>query len=469
MASLGTILAKFLGVFALIGLNGFFVAVEFAVVAARRTRIERLAEEGHPTARLVAHWLETRQSRDRLIAAAQIGITMASLALGYLGESAVAEVIAPLIAPWSAQARGALASLLRLLPLALSLIVVTSLHVILGEQVPKVASLRGPERVTLLSARPMAFFIRLFWPLIWVLDRLATATLGLLGLRDAAGRHGLLYTVEELKDIVQESQETGVLEEEESEMIRAVFDFGDMLARQVMVPRTEMVAIAADAPFSEVVRLALDHPFTKFPVYEGHPDNIIGIMHVRDILRALATQYRVSTRLIDVALGAGEGRETSVRGLMREALFLPETIRVNDLLAEFRARRQHIAILLDEYGGTAGLVTLEDLLEEIVGEVHTFFEQGEPQIQRLPDGSALVDGLTLIEEVNQAFGLALHDPNYDTIAGFVIGKLGRIARVGDTVEADGVRLRVEAMDGLRIARLSLFPAQRTPPSQEGPS
>lgn len=456
MANLGTILAKFLGVFALIGLNGFFVAVEFAVVAARRTRIERLAEEGHPAARLVAHWLETRESRDRLIAAAQIGITMASLALGYLGESAVAEVIAPLLEPWSAQARGALAGFLRLLPLALSLIIVTGLHVILGEQVPKVASLRGPERVTLVSARPMAFFIRLFWPLIWVLDRLATATLGLLGLGDAAGRHGLLYTVEELKDIVQESRETGVIEEEESEMIRAVFDFGDMLARQVMVPRTEMVAIDADAHFTEVVKLALEHPFTKFPVYEGHPDNIIGIVHVRDILRAL-TQSRE---------GKAARHETSVRGLMREALFLPETIHVNDLLAEFRARRQHIAILLDEYGGTAGLVTLEDLLEEIVGEVRTPFEQGEPQIQRLPDGSALVDGLTLIEEVNEAFGLDLRDPNYDTIAGFVMGKLGRIARVGDSVEADGVRLRVEAMDGLRIARLSVFPAQMHRNSEE---
>jgi len=229
-------------------------------------------------------------------------------------------------------------------------------------------------------------------------------------------------------------------------MIQAVFDFGDTLARQVMVPRTEMIAVDADAPFSEVVQLAQEYPLTKFPVYEGDPDNIIGIVHVRDILRALAQ-------------GKGGRKETSVRGIMREALFMPESIRVNDLLAEFRARRQHIAILLDEYGGTAGLVTLEDLLEEIVGEVRNPFEQGEPEIQRLPDGSALVNGLTPIEEINDAFDLDLHDPNYDTIAGFVLGKLGRMAQVGDEVEADGVRLRVEALDGLRIARLSLFPAQ----------
>jgi len=445
MGDIGTVLAKFIGVAALIGLNGFFVAVEFSLVTSRPSRIERLAAEGNASARIVQRWLATKESRDRLIAAAQVGITIASLALGYLGENAIADVIEPLTRNLSLQAQGALANALRLLPLALSLTVVTGLHVILGEQVPKVASLRDPERTTLIAARPMQFFNRLFRPFIWLLDRLARAVLRWLGLADTAVSPGL-YTVEELKDIVEQSSATGVIEAEEREMIQAVFDFGDTLARQVMVPRTEMIAVDADAPFSEVVQLAQEYPLTKFPVYEGDPDNIIGIVHVRDILRALAQ-------------GKGGRKETSVRGIMREALFMPESIRVNDLLAEFRARRQHIAILLDEYGGTAGLVTLEDLLEEIVGEVRNPFEQGEPEIQRLPDGSALVNGLTPIEEINDAFDLDLHDPNYDTIAGFVLGKLGRMAQVGDEVEADGVRLRVEALDGLRIARLSLFPAQ----------
>jgi CBS domain containing-hemolysin-like protein len=233
-------------------------------------------------------------------------------------------------------------------------------------------------------------------------------------------------------------------------MLEAVFDFGDSAAREAMVPRTEMVAISADAPLDELIQAAIKHPFTKYPVYEGDLDHIIGIAHTKDLVRVQHDQRRTTT----------------VRGLMREAMFVPDTIKLADLLQEFRHKRQHLAIVLDEYGGTSGLIALDDLMTQIVGKVGDAFDKSGPDIQRLPDGSVLIDGLTQIEEVNDILGLNLADEHYDTIAGFVLGRLGRMARVGDTVEVDGVRLKVEALDGLRIARLSLFHIKPDVPQTE---
>jgi putative hemolysin len=224
-------------------------------------------------------------------------------------------------------------------------------------------------------------------------------------------------------------------------MLHAVFDFGNLVVRQVMIPRTEVIAVEANTALEEIIGLVSQSTYTKFPVYEENLDQIIGIVHVKDLLSALQDP---------------DCQECVARGLAREPLFAPETISVNALLRQFRDNRQHIAIVMDEYGGTAGLVTLEDLLEEIVGEVSDPFDANNPDIQAQPDGSILIEGLTLIEDVNQQLGLNLVDPDYDTIAGYVLGKLGRIPRLHDVVEGDGIRLRVEEMDGLRIARLSMM-------------
>lgn len=439
---MNTTILKFIGVAVLIGLNAFFVSIEFAVVTARRTRVEQLAAQGSGTAKLVLRWVESQEAKDKLIAAAQVGITAASLALGYLGEGAVASVLEPLIERAGVEATGFFGGLLNNLPLIISLTVVTGLHVTLGEQVPKVASLRAPESTAMTLARWMAVFNWIARPFIWFLDRVSAAILRLFGLQPIGG-HSAIYTVDELKQIVEESEQSGVLDAEKRDMLRAVFDFGDLVARQVMIPRTEMVCIQADASLAQASELAAETLLTKFPVYEEDLDHIIGILHTKDLVKAMR---------------AGQ-QNVAVRGLVREAIFLPESISVDDLLARFRKRRQHIAILLDEYAGTAGLVTLEDLMEELVGDVQDAFDQLEPQIQRLSDGSVLVDGLAPIEEVNQAFGLNLQDPNYNTIAGYVLGQLGRIGTVGDVVEAinSGQRLHfsIEAMEGLRIALLRL--------------
>jgi len=438
---------RLLGVAVLVLANGFFVAAEFALVSVRRTRVEELIQQGHLSARAVKRALE---DPDRFIAATQLGITIASLGLGWLGEPALAHFIEPAVGllpeAWMGVASHSISA-------GIAFAVITFLHVVIGELMPKSIALQRPETTALLVARPTLWIELLFKPAIWALNGTGNFLLRLVGMRAASG-HEMVHSVEELKMLVEASQESGLLEGAERDMLHAVFDFGDLTAREIMVPRTEMVALDAEATLEALVQNAIRHPFTNFPVYEGDIDHMIGIAHTKDLVRMQNDARRAAT----------------VRGLIREALFVPDTTRLNDLLKQFRARRQHMAIVLDEYGGTAGLVTLGDLVAQIVGQVRDPFDKSAPEIQRLPDGSALVDGLTQIEDVNSFFNLSLRDENYDTIAGFVLGRLGRMAKVGDTVEADGAKLKVEALDGLRIARLSLFlfqPVDQGPKSSRG--
>jgi putative hemolysin len=432
---------NFLLILVLVALNAFFTSVEFASVAARRTRIELLAEEGNSAAKIVKGWLENPGSRSRLIAACQLGITIVSLALGALGENTFQGLLSPTFSRMAlSPSLQRLSGVLAALPLILSLIIITSIHVVIGEQVPKVATLHQPERVALLGAQPMNVFSIVFKWFIDVLDWATKLVLRLFGLQ-VVGEHSLIYTVDELRQIISESEEGGVLEPPEREMLESVFDFGELLVRQVMVPRTEIVAIEATTKLDEIIGTVKQYSYTKLPVYEADLDQIVGILHVKDVLHVM---------------GQPDCQSITARELARETLYIPETLPVNDLLHQFRNNRQHIAIVLDEFGGTAGLVTLEDLLEEIVGEVSDQFDLSTPEIQNQPDGSVLIDGLTLIEAVNQQLGLNLSDPHYDTIAGYFLGKLGHIPNIGDAIESGGVKLKVESMDGLRIAQLSLL-------------
>jgi CBS domain containing-hemolysin-like protein len=438
----------FLLILLLIALNAFFVSVEFAAVTSRKARIELLAEEGNVAARIVKGWLENPTARDRMIAASQLGITIVSLALGAVGENTFQGLLSPffstLILPDNLKF---LAPVLNALPLVFSLIIITSLLVVLGEMVPKVATLQQPERIAMLAAQPMKAFSTIFKWFIDVLDWATRLVLRIFGLQ-LVGGHSLIYTVDELKQMITESEEGGVLEPPEREMLESVFDFGGLLVRQVMIPRTEIIAIEADTKLDEIITTVTQYSYTKLPVYEDDLDQIIGILHVKDVLRVM--------NQVDC-------QNTSAREMARETLYIPETLPVNELLHQFRHNRQHIAIVLDEFGGTAGLVTLEDLLEEIVGEVSDQFDESNPEIQNQPDGSVLIDGLTLIEAVNQQLELNLSDPHYDTIAGYFMGKLGQIPKIDDVVESGGVRLQVKSMDGLRIAQLSLIRLKDAPP------
>jgi CBS domain containing-hemolysin-like protein len=414
--------------------NGFFVAAEFALVSVRRTRVAELLEQGNAAARWVKKAID---DPDRFIAATQLGITMASLGLGWIGEPALGNLIQPLVQLFPAEIEEQVS---HSISAGLSFAIITFLHVVVGELAPKSIALQSSERTALVVARPTIWTERIFKPAIWALNGTGNALLRLAGVHPASG-HELVHSVDELKMLVSASAESGVVQDDAEEMLHAIFDFGQTLVRHVMVPRTEMAAVPHDTDLDTLLVMATEQPFSKFPVYSENLDQILGIVHLKDLLQASTLPSK---------------RPKTAEGIMREAIFVPETARISTLLSLFRTRQQHIAIVLDEYGGTAGVVTLSDLLEEIVGEVNDPFAD-EPDILALPDGSALVDGLTPIDEVNEHFNLMLTDPHYDTLAGFMLGKLERLAQVGDKVLVDGVRLQVEAMDGLRIARISLSP------------
>jgi CBS domain containing-hemolysin-like protein len=431
---------NFLLILILVALNGFFVATEFAVITSRRSRIVLHAEEGSGAAKTVLNWLENPQSRDRLIAAAQLGITIVSLALGAVGENTFEALLEPLFHDLELPFQwNRIEPILTGLPLAISLVIVTSLHVVLGEQVPKVAALQSPEGIALAIAGPMNWFSRIFTWFVDLLDWATQAILRLIGLKTSGGSHSVIYTVDELKQILTESEEVGTIESPQREMLHAVFDFNRLLVRQVMIPRTEMVAISADMSLDESIEIVINSRFTKFPVYERDLDKITGIVHMKDLLRAKQS-------------GRGEKKIGDI--LERDPLLVPEGSHVRELMNLFQTHSRHIAIVLDEYGGTAGLITLEDLLEELVGEINDPFDEVVLDIQRVDQNTVLVDGLTAIEDVNRELGTDFQDQNYDTIAGYFLGNLDHIPFIGESIDLVGsIQLEVTEMDGLRISKI----------------
>ena len=436
-----SLLPNLLGLLAvafLVVLNAFFVAAEFALVSVRPTRIAELVANGNRAARWVARGLE---NPDRFIAATQLGITLASLGLGWIGEPALSGLLEPLVKRFPVEIASTVS---QTLSAVVAFGTITFLHVVVGELMPKSIALQSPQRTSLLVGRPLAWTTAVFKPLIWALNGTGNALLKLLGIRSAEGSE-LVHSVAELKMIVSDSAEGGVVADSEEEMLHAVFDFRETLVRHIMSPRTEVISVIAEAGLEEILKTAASTGFSQLPVYQDNLDHVIGIVHLKDLLDAILND------------GSSTARE-----LMRETLFVPEAARIDTLLKIFRARHQHMAIVLDEYGGTAGIATLEDLLEEIFGEVSDPFDR-DVEIQPLPDGSSLVNGLTTIADVNEHFELKLSDPHYDTIAGYILGRLGRLAKMGDTVVADGARLRVVAMDGRRVSRVWVFPTASAKP------
>lgn len=427
--------AKLAAVLLLTLISGFFVATEYALVTIRKTRIDQLIAEGNRGAAAVRNTLEDLGT---LLAGTQLGVTLMSLGLGALAEPTVAAALDPALRLLPRTISNAT---VRTVSVALAFLIITVLDIVLGELAPKTIGLEYNERVALAVIRPVRAFIWIFRPFLSLLEAGGAAVAALAGAQPAATRQAA-YSPDELKRMVMASTSAGILEPEEEEMLIRVFEFSRLMARQIMVPRTEIVAVPASISLRELLALTARERHTRVPVYEETLDNIIGIVYMRDLLHQ---RERLEATTFDVRL------------LMRAPLTVPESIRVDDLLRAMRQRRIHIAVAIDEYGGTAGLVTLEDLLERIVGEVHDEFEPAATEIEVQPDGSAIIDGLTLIDDVNNRFGLHLDDRSYDTIGGYVFGELGRRPSTGDQVEVEGRSLRVESLDGLRIARLRLSP------------
>jgi CBS domain containing-hemolysin-like protein len=426
-------------IFALVVANGFFVAAEFALVTVRKTRIDQLIAEGNTTARVVRRALT---DPDSYIAATQLGITMASLGLGWIGEPALATVLQPAFQMLGERIAEATA---HSIAFAIAFATITALHIVLGELAPKTVALQYPERVALVVSRPTELFMRVFWPFIALLNGMGNAVVRSFGLRPPSG-HSLVHSEEELKMLVTASQEAGVLEEDEEQMLHRVFAFADLTAGQLMVPRTEMVAISADASIDAVLEAIAQGGHDRFPIYRGDLDDIVGILHVTDLVPLLAG-----------------GRPVDVGVLARDAYVVPVTMPADTLLSEMRTRGTTVAIVIDEYGGTAGLVTFAGLMQRIVGEVGS--GDGPARISVLADGSALVDGLALVTDINVQFGLHIDEEEYNTIGGYMLGRLGRRPRVGDRVEVEQRTMRVDAIDGIRVARVFISRARPQPAGQ----
>jgi CBS domain containing-hemolysin-like protein len=423
-----------LAVLALVLANGFFVAAEFAIISVRKTRIDQLLAEGSRMARPVRRALE---NPDQFIAATQLGITMASLGLGWIGEPALAALIDPVMAHFPAPISEVTS---HTIAVAIAFAIITALHIVLGELAPKTVALQYPEKVALIVAKPTELFLRVFRPFIRVLNGMGWAVVRMFGMKAASG-HGLVHSEEELKMLVTASQQAGVLEEDEEQMLHRVFHFAEFTAAEMMVPRTEMTAVRADATISEVVDRVWRGRHTSLPVYRGELDDIVGIMLVPDLVRALASTPA----------------NFSVAAIAREALTVPETMKADELLRQMRRHRTHQAIVIDEYGGTAGLVTFERVMERIVGELGgDFGSRGSTPIRQLEDGSAEVDGLALVTDINEQFGLDIDEETYTTLGGYMLGRLGRRPKIGDVIEVGGRTLRVEAVDGLRVSRVRII-------------
>ncbi|MEJ2151716.1 MAG: hemolysin family protein [Gemmatimonadota bacterium] len=425
---------RLLAVLLLVGANGFFVASEFALVTVRKTRIEELERKGRPLASTVREALD---DIDTYIAATQLGITMASIGLGWIGEPALAALIEPLLGwlpeTWSWLTAHAAA-------IAIAFAIITALHIVLGELAPKTIAIQRPEKTALYVALPTRWFLKLFKPFILLLTGVGLLVVRAFGFRPVASGHHVVNSEEELKMIVSASTEAGVLEPQEEELIHRVFQFADLTANRLMVPRTEVIGLQLAAPRSEIEATLKEHGFTRYPVYDGSLDNIVGIVNVKDLLPLLAK----------------EGASFDLRRVLRPPVVLPESIRVFQLLAEMQANRRHIVVLIDEFGGTAGIVTLRDVMGRIVGEVRSAEVTDWPDVEVVGPGRALVDGLMLIPDFNERFSLALDEEEYHTIGGYVFGELGRRPEIGDVTDAPGCRLTVEALDGMRVSRLRVF-------------
>ncbi|MEW6582040.1 MAG: hemolysin family protein [Actinomycetota bacterium] len=422
--------------------NAFFVAAEYAFVAARPTRLRELADRGSRRAERV---LRLQENPTTFISAVQVAITMSSLAAGAVGEPVLRRLIAGALDPLGGRAVTAVAVII-------GFSAVTAITVVLGEIVPKTLSLARTEPVALWVVRPVTVFARALRPFIWMLERLSGLATRALGL-PSPGRLGRGHTEEELKLIVAASFEEGVLEADEQAMLSRVFDFAETEARQVMVPRPDVVALPVDATVAEATALALRNPYTRYPVHGDTLDDIRGVVHVRQLFEAAR---------------AGDPQRR-ITDLVRPVQMVPETKRLDELLREFRRTKSHLAVVVDEYGQLAGVVTLEDLLEEIVGEIADEFDVPNEDVVRIDRRRSLVNASYGLEDFNERFGTAFDTGDFNSIGGVVFDAIGRVPHVGDRTECDGVAFVVREMDGSRVTLLEVIvpeapPAHREPPA-----
>lgn len=416
--------------------NGFFVASEFAMVKVRKTRIEQLVKEGNYNAKLA---LKALKDLDKFIAAVQLGVTISSIGLGWVGEGTLARIIEPIFVFMPGISQNIAT---HTVSVSLAFALITFLHVVIGELMPKSIALEFPEKTALLIAKPMDVISWIFTPFIWCLNGFGNNLLKLLHIPHTNGAH-LVHSTEELDMLVDASYNEGVLNETEKDMLHNMFKFSDLTAKQVMVPRTDMICIPKDMTIDELNRLATENQYTRYPVYEDDIDHITGLVHVKDLFSLSLKNECCPLEKIE-----------------REILLVPETMTMDNLVIEFKKRKGQMAIVIDEFGGTSGLITLEDVLEEIVGDVQDEFdEEEELDIREIEPNKFIANAMMRLDEIAEYFDIEedeLDDEDVDTIGGLVVKLLGRIAQVNDTAELKGLTFVVKEIDGARITKLLII-------------
>ncbi|ANE48354.1 membrane protein [Paenibacillus swuensis] len=411
----------------LVLLNAFFVAAEFALVKVRSSRIDALADEGNRNAKYTQKILN---NLDAYLSACQLGITLASLGLGWVGEPAVSSMLEPLFSKL-----GLSDVLLHTASFLVGFIVITIFHITLGEQFPKTYAIRKAEDVSMLSAGPMVLMYKIMFPFIWMLNGISNWMLRLSGIEPTA-EHEQAHTEEEIRILMKESNKSGFIDNNEMKLVNNIFNFAETTAREVMIPRTELVCLYLNNSYEQHRELALEEMHTRYPVCETDKDSIIGFIHIKDLLK-----YN------DIE---------DIRTIIRPITKVPETMQISELLKLMQKKKTQMTILIDEYGGTSGLVTVEDIIEEIVGEIQDEFDEERPSIEIKTDNTYSIDGLLLIDVVNDHFGFDIDTEDYDTIGGWVYSHVELPPDKGKTVTYNKeYQFTIEETDNLRISRVRL--------------
>ncbi|KMZ40005.1 MULTISPECIES: hemolysin family protein [Bacillales] len=409
----------------LVFLNGFFVATEFAIVKVRESRIAQLAAEGNKRAVDVERVLH---NLDAYLSACQLGITLASLGLGWLGEPAVAHLLHPVFRYFHLNE-----TVVTSISFIIAFSVITFLHIVLGELAPKTLAIQYSEKVVLAVAKPIQLFYKIMYPFIQMLNWSASHFLGLFHI--SLEPHQEAHTEEEIRILVNESHKSGLIDQTELMLVDNIFDFSETMAREIMVPRTDMVVLNLRDPFDENVKHVQNGRFTRYPVVDGDKDHVVGSLHIKDMLTGLL-----------------EGESHDLQTFMRPILTVPETISISRLLTMLQKQRGQMAIIIDEYGGTAGLVTLEDIMEEIVGDIQDEFDDERPEVER-SDGMLSLDGRMLLEEAGDYLDIELESSDVDTLAGWIYMQIDHPPRVGDRVKEGKYEFIVGEVDHYRITRV----------------
>ncbi|WP_138493747.1 hemolysin family protein [Paenibacillus pinistramenti] len=425
-------------IFILVVLNGFFVSAEYALVKIRGGRIDTLVEEGRRNASAARSIIN---QLDGYLSACQLGITLASLGLGWVGQPIVASFLQPLFDNFGWKQGWTYG-----VSFTLAFLFIAVLHIVLGELAPKTIAVRMADEVTLLSAKPMKVFYKVMYPLIWIVNGLANRLLSLLRVRPAS-EQDYLHTEEEIRIMMKESSESGLIDSAEMKLVDNIFDFAATTAREIMIPRTEMICLYMNNSLQENIDISIGGMRTRYPLCDTDKDNIIGFIHIKDMLRSDCND---------------------LRELLRPILAVPESISISDLMKRMQKSKTQIAILIDEYGGTSGLVTLEDIMEQIVGEIQDEFDEERPAIEQIEEDVYSIDGLMLIESVNERFHLGMDSEDYDTIGGWLYARIDALPpKIGQTAEFDGYLFTIEETDDKRISRVRLLKQQFLPLEEAG--